>query len=107
MPGDRDYLSIIAKAERLKVLRDSDEFKACFDDLESTVIEKLMSTDDPDIAMALWHRGRAIRQIGQAIQAPIDDGKLAEQQMKRDGDYQAAQAVQEAKTSRRSRRKAH
>lgn len=107
MPGDRDYLAVMAKGNRLKVLRDSEDFQACFRDVEQNAMETLATTDNPDIAIALWHRIRALRQIGQAVQAPIDDGKLAEQQMKRDGDYQAAKAAEGTTTKRRSRRKTH
>jgi hypothetical protein len=88
MPGGGDYHARVSRGERFRILRDSEETRACLDDLKADFQAKLASSDDTEVAMALWHRIRAIGQLEQVIQARISDGEMAAKEMKMDGDYQ-------------------
>jgi hypothetical protein len=100
----KDYLAIIAEADRFKLFGEADETKTCLNALEAQFIERWAATDKPEIAHELWHRVRAVRQVRQEIQSRVDAGRLAQAEMKRDGDYQKAQ--QAGRSPSRSKRKA-
>ncbi|MEZ5935828.1 MAG: hypothetical protein R3F54_28745 [Alphaproteobacteria bacterium] len=102
MPDDtKDYLAIIANADRFKIFAAADETKECLAALEAQFTEKWATTDKPEVAQELWHRVRAVRQVRQVIQENIDAGKLADAEMKRDGEYQKRLAAEDAKPRKR------
>lgn len=97
----KDYLAIIADADRFKVFAAADETKECLDGLEAHFTGMWAATDKPETAHELWHRVRAVRQVRQAIQDRIDAGRIADAEMKRDGEYLRAQAAASPKRSTR------
>lgn len=99
--ADRDYMEVIAEADRFQAFRDDESTQTCLEALERQFTETWASTDKPEIADALWHRVRAVRQFRQEIQARVDAGKVARAEMKRDGDYQSEKP--KTKPSRRKK----
>lgn len=99
--ADKDYPAVIAEADRFKAFIEADETKETLKALEAQFIERWATTDKPEIAHELWHRVRGLRQIRQEIQARIDAGHMAKAEMKRDGDYQKAQAGRSKSGSKR------
>ena len=82
---DTDYAKIIARSDRFRDFRDSEEMKVCFVELEEQFVEKWAETDTPEVAQELWHRVRALRQIRTAVDACVADGDVARKEASRYG----------------------